>query len=120
MSKKGFKDYICRPFCAFYRASEKEELACGGALIFEKLVKNRTLSADITYQMNYGSNSHAARNVTLDSIVCAKCDFIGDGCDFQSGNDLPDAEPCGGYKLLDILMKMGAVSLEDLENDDGS
>ena len=31
MPKADFKDYVCRPYCSFYKESQKEEMACRGA-----------------------------------------------------------------------------------------
>jgi hypothetical protein len=116
MGKNEFKNYICEPFCAFYRSGLKEELACAGALLLEDLLTNRKLSPEILSLMKKERRSAARRNSTLDMTVCAGCDFIGDGCDFQSVVKLPDAEPCGGYRLLDLLMAKGLIPRDEPEN----
>ena len=46
MTKKDFKDYICRPFCMFYKEGQKEEMACQGALVVESLVRQRRITID--------------------------------------------------------------------------
>jgi hypothetical protein len=115
MAKDEFKDYICEPFCAFYRPGVKEELACGGALALESLLKDRIISPEILSRMKQVRRTDVRRNKALDLTVCNNCDFIGDGCDFSSFGEQSDAEPCGGYILLDLLMAKGLISIKELE-----
>ncbi len=118
MRKHEFRDYICEPFCVFYRAGDKEDLACGGALGVMKLVNSRALSPAVLSRLRLDKSTNFARNATLDTNICAGCPFFAADCDFQSDKEIPDAEPCGGYILLDMLLAEGLVSKEELVNCD--
>ncbi len=115
MAKNDFKNYICEPFCSFYRSGLKEELACGGALMLENLLRDHKLSPEILFLMQKERHSTVRRNSILDMTVCAGCDFFVDGCDFKSTVKHPDAEPCGGYRLLDLLMAKDLIPEEEPE-----
>jgi hypothetical protein len=119
MAKKDIKEYICRPFCSFYRDGVKEELLCGGAGVLEKLVLCGKLRvAELPVDRN-AFFSLDARDSILETAVCSSCDFRRDDCDFQAEPGPPDAEPCGGYILLRLLAEEGVVSLDCLtESDD--
>ncbi len=114
MHKDEFRDYVCEPFCVFYRAGDKEDLACGGALTVKNLVKSRSLSSAVLSGLRKEKHPGPGRNVPLDTTVCTGCAFFAADCDFQSGNEIPDAEPCGGYILLDLLITNGLISLDEL------
>lgn len=51
----------------------------------------------------------------LKKFVCRECPFKSDGCDFRATGLLSDANPCGGYILLSILIDGETVSGSDLE-----
>ena len=63
MRKKHFKEYICRPFCKFFREGEKEEIACLGALVVEEMVKRRRLTR--RYCLEMGKNPPYEKTATL-------------------------------------------------------
>ena len=44
MSKTDFQEYICRPFCDFFKPGVKEEMTCRGAVLVEQLVRRRRLT----------------------------------------------------------------------------
>jgi hypothetical protein len=110
MPKHDFSDYICRPFCSFYRQGEKEELACRGALVAERLAASRVIRPSGLP----GSGAKEAglwrpTDALLETKVCGQCPFRPDGCDFRA-LDRPDgAEPCGGYILLRMLRARGEL-----------
>ncbi|HET6419772.1 MAG TPA: hypothetical protein VFG19_06440 [Geobacteraceae bacterium] len=115
MAKKDIKDFVCKPFCSFYREGEKEELICNGARLLEMLVTRGILSPDELSCVKAGSCFAAGKNLELERAVCLRCPFRPDGCDFMSKSPPPDAEPCGGYVLLDLLAACGIITGNDLE-----
>jgi hypothetical protein len=110
MSKRDFQVYICRPFCCFYRPGEKEELACQGALVLERLAAGGVIQPDL---LPDGVEKHTGLwrgdDPFLETQVCGPCPFREDGCDFRAVVRVDDAEPCGGYILLRILRERGGL-----------
>jgi hypothetical protein len=116
MGKQDFKGYICRPFCCFFREGAKEEMACRGATIVEHLVQcgrldRQRLPAEGKDPVLWQDHDHL-----LDAVACACCEFLPDGCDFQSAQPPAGAEPCGGYILLRLLKRSGVLSAADIED----
>jgi len=116
MPKNDFQQYICRPFCGFFRENTKEELACKGALIIEKLVMYGRLSPNLVSEIKSKDCQFRQKyDATLETAVCDTCPFAVDGCDFHAGHGKTDAEPCGGYILLKHLKETGTISSDDLK-----
>ncbi len=98
----------------FFREGEKEEMACQGAVVLERLVaKNRIDPASVSCFEKVQDIIKRA-DKSLNSYVCDKCPFQNEDCDFQSKNPPPECEPCGGYILLAILKDKSMVSLDDI------
>ena len=115
MLKVAFESYLCRPFCSFFRAGAKEEMACQGALVLAALVQRGRLSPE-----NFPAPAEKERrrwqeeDKVLERVLCLSCPFALDGCDFHSELRSPETEPCGGYLLLQLLKESGAISCADL------
>lgn len=117
MPKENFKDYICRKFCVFFRDDTKEDMACQGALIVENLLIRGLVDQAFIMELGIDTNYQGKHDNDLDDMVCRYCSFKAEDCDFQSAEKIPDAEPCGGYRLLRILKTSGYVTVADLEAD---
>jgi hypothetical protein len=113
MKKFDFEDYICRYFCAYYRAGKKDDEACQGALVVAELVRRGRLRTQ-DFPCSSFMISPAVHDPLLDAAVCAGCPFRAEGCDFQAAPPVPDSPPCGGYRLLAMLMQQHALSAGDL------
>jgi hypothetical protein len=119
MAKKDITDLVCKPFCSFYREGEKEGLMCNGARLLDMLLRKGILSPEAAAGVKSGSSFASVGNAALEEALCLKCPFRPDGCDFQSQTPPADAEPCGGYILLNLLAAKGIVTTGLLaENDD--
>jgi hypothetical protein len=118
MAKKNIKDYICRPFCSFYREGAKEEFICRGAHDVEMFLERGMFQVAELVGLRRDKTSRASGNCVLDAVVCRRCAFLKEDCDFQSEQRPPDAEPCGGYILLGILAEKGIISLDELSGSD--
>ncbi len=109
MKKKGYMEFVCKRFCSFYKPGS-EALACAGYLFFEnafalEAIKDMVERIDIT---------EANPTLLYDSVlraVCRRCDFLADGCDFREGIPSP---PCGGYILLESLIREGILTEDEL------
>ncbi len=112
--KNEFKDYICRPFCMFFREGEKEDLACQGSEVIERLVKQGRLHPGQLPRDGKIPGKRWKHDPALDVAVCQPCPFKAQDCDFQSESPPPHAEPCGGYIILTLLKERGILSAHDL------
>ena len=104
MSKIDFQNYICRPYCIFFREGEKEEMACYGARIVAALVQ-RKLVAPEHIRFTKDPELWPKHRPILEAHVCSRCPFRAEDCDFQSDEPEDDLEPCGGYVVLSLLVE---------------
>jgi len=93
------KGQLCKKFCSFYKPGEKEELKCGSFEFLERNLTTRELGRVIR---RISTDYDLSRDTSIRSMVCAKCEYSKDGCDFRQGLDSP---PCGGYKIVEHLLK---------------
>ena len=110
MLKAAFESYLCRPFCSFYRAGAKEEMACQGALVLAALVRCGRLAPEhFSAPAEKEQRRWQEEDRALEGVLCLPCPFAVDGCDFHSALRSPETEPCGGYLLLQLLKDAGAI-----------
>jgi hypothetical protein len=115
MLKAAFASYLCRPFCSFFRAGEKEEMACQGALVLAELVQRGRLDPEsFPAAVEKERQRWQEEDVALERALCLPCPFALDGCDFHSELRSSETEPCGGYLLLQLLKDAGAISCAEL------
>jgi hypothetical protein len=115
MAKSDVADFVCRPFCSFYREGVKEELICNGARILEILNNNGNLSHWELKEVRGVSSLSQEEFHQLEESVCRPCPFFIDGCDFRSDPPPLNAEPCGGFIALVLLLGNGSIRMEILE-----
>jgi hypothetical protein len=102
--RKGISvSIICRGFCRFYKPGKKEDLRCGAydflaANLTEEELKLAALSA--VRRCDY------SRDREIRELICSRCEFRVDGCDFREGLASP---PCGGYAIVERLLKQKYV-----------
>lgn len=115
MLKAAFESYLCRPFCSYFRAGDKEEMACQGALVLAELVQRGRLAPE-EFPASGEKERHLwqVEDKALERVLCRPCPFAVDGCDFHSPLRSAATEPCGGYLLLQLLKERGAISRADL------
>ncbi len=114
MAKRDIKDFVCRPFCSFYREGVKEEMICDGARLLEILMKRGVLSLEALSGVKPRPIPTSWKDAAQGEAVCRDCPFRAEDCDFRSESPPPDAEPCGGFILLALLAAAGVVSMECL------
>ncbi len=116
IDKKTFSDYICRPFCVFFKEGQKEEMACGAAVTAARIIRLRNIRTGEIVSPVGAQAATGKDGDLLDSLVCRYCPFVIDGCDFRSLKPPPDAVPCGGYILLELLLSRGVITRQDIED----
>jgi hypothetical protein len=116
IDKKGFSDYICRPYCVFFREGQKEEMACGGAVTAARIVGARNIPTGEIASLTPEQADMDEKDDLLDALVCRSCPFVIDGCDFRSEEPQADAVPCGGFILLVLLLSRGLIARQDIED----
>jgi hypothetical protein len=115
MAKCDVADFVCRPYCSFYREGVKEELICNGARLLEILENKGALRGKPMDGVGEGSSLSQEEYKYLEEIVCRPCPFYADDCDFRSTPPPPGAEPCGGFILLALLAGKGLLNMEKLK-----
>ena len=111
-NKKHLIDLVCKGYCKFYKESKNEELACEGFRFFERSFS--PLLADNTNKYNL-PETFKYDSVLMD-ILCKKCDFLIDGCDYKDEKYHGKATPCGGFILLNkILEEQKVINHRDTE-----
>jgi len=100
-----YTDIICKGFCTFYN-SGKEELTCG---TYDFIFRNLTPGELESAIQGIPSTPDFTFDRKIQGLICEKCDFVIDGCDFREG--LQEAPPCGGYTIIEWLLKEGAAKV---------
>lgn len=100
MKSKEYSELICRGFCGYYK-QDKAEMQCGGYAF----LRNNLTSCELEHLGRSVKDKGRAdkippANIELTELVCLKCDFVADGCDFSDNRSGP---PCGGYILVKLL-----------------
>ena len=106
MLKNDLKNWVCRPYCSFFREGEKEDLLCQGAWAVGRLAEEGLLDPVCLPDFNKSNALKSILDPELVDHICQTCPFQAEDCDFQSKtvSALPaDVEPCGGYILLRLL-----------------
>lgn len=100
--KAEYREIICRQFCRFFKEG-REELACA---TYDFLARNLTARELITAVRDKTFCADFSRDGEIKTLVCGKCDFLADGCDFRAG---AGEFPCGGYVIVEWLLKNGLL-----------
>lgn len=136
MGKREFKDYICSPFCRFFQEGKREEMACQGAIVVERLIKRGLLDHKMIPSGSKRASLWEKFDPVLHKCVCDKCHYMEKDCDFHAIFIVKDlrsicpnkpicglrsistpieVEPCGGYILLRLLQLKGIIDRERLD-----
>ncbi|MBW1813866.1 MAG: hypothetical protein JRJ39_09385 [Deltaproteobacteria bacterium] len=115
MNKNTFKDYICKPYCVFFKDGEKEEMACHGAAIAQRLVKNQKIFPQHFDKKPLEKDTCFNDDEDLLRLVCTNCPFEAQDCDFRSSSQPKGSVPCGGFIFLFLLKSKNLLTVKDLE-----
>lgn len=90
---------ICRGFCSFYKPRKNNSFRCGTYDFLKE-----TLSTDELREAALAAIRRLdySRDKEIKHIICDRCAFLADGCDFRMGRRSP---PCGGYVIVERLFK---------------
>ncbi len=102
MKDKDYAGIICKGFCSFYKEG-KEDLCCGTYLFLKRNLTLRELRSvlDLSKMDECSSKYFFPADDEIKRLVCDKCDFLVDGCDFREDGSHP---PCGGYSIIKTLL----------------
>ncbi len=89
-------------------------MECRGAMVIERLMTGILKPEDLP-KTGRDPSLREKRSRLIFEKVCRKCEFIKDGCDFQSTNPPDEAEPCGGYILISLLFEKKLLRSSDLK-----
>ncbi len=102
---------LCRTFCAYYKPAKKEELACRGFVVVQRLIEKGR--AVLPAGPGSAVPPDGAARKSLMRHVCKECDFREADCDFILTEGRAPA--CGGFVLLSCLLSNGEITIEDLQ-----
>ncbi len=104
---------LCKKFCAFYKETKTEDLACQGFVIIEKLVRKGSHLPFDTFEKTDRKISKQTEKMLIQEL-CNICPFFENDCDFiQYGWKSP---PCGGYIFLGELIERQIISVDNLRD----
>ena len=113
-------DFICKGFCKYYKGEKDEATSCEGLKFASRLLmKDGAVLDKIEFPTsNFQVQiSNYQRDGLLKVILCERCEFQIDGCDFRGWNgDMVRPLPCGGYLFLDYLLDHGILKEEEISN----
>ncbi len=104
------KEELCLHFCPYYKPGKNEELACRGYVVISDMMD---CGAHISLDRRGRSpdvSTEAAEN--LKQALCRRCPFFEQDCDFILTEGT--ASPCGGFRLLLLLIDEGSVRIGDI------
>jgi len=101
MKETIYTEIICKGFCKYYKEGS-EELHCNGYVFLrdnftlrelKTMIEMLRLKRDIKYKI-------PERDKGLTSLLCRKCDFFVEGCDYADNQSGP---PCGGFLIVNLF-----------------
>ena len=106
--KRPLAQALCFTFCSYYKPGRKEDLACKGYTIVERLIQNnRTIIWE-----KFANEFDPGTADMLVPKICMTCDFHENDCDYMQNRS---ALPCGGFILLAQLLMSKEITIEDVE-----
>ncbi len=120
MLAKEMIDFICKGFCKYYKGEKDEDISCEGLKFASRLLmKDGSVLDKIKSPISNFQSPISSYNMDklLRVILCERCEFQIDGCDFRGWNGGGVRPlPCGGYLFLDYLLNNGILKEEEIAN----
>jgi hypothetical protein len=110
MSENSLRERLCLKFCAYYKPSKNEELACKGFLVIEGLIKE---GKEISF-IKSEKLLEADTEKILRENLCVSCPFNESDCDYAQQEE--GASPCGGFLLLGRLLETQVVTVDNIQD----
>ncbi len=101
---------LCEVACRFYKPEKKAREHCFGFDKVIELIKSGKLELPKILSINF-TNFKNVNDKLLQKALCTPCPFLIDGCDFRMGKG---KEPCGGYKILDLMIEEKIIDRKSL------
>jgi hypothetical protein len=98
MENGRYTEFICKRFCSFYKPG-KEIIGCGS---YAFLRANLSVGELRRVAEETAPGFDLSEDSAVRELLCDRCDFAADGCDFRHGLASP---PCGGYSIVRKLVK---------------
>ena len=109
MNETNLRKRLCQTFCIYYKPAKKEELACMGFLVLERLIREGRKISFTAFK----EKMHFLTQKMLRQDLCVPCPFYEDGCDFVQDKESP---PCGGFLLLGHLLETEVISIDNIKD----
>jgi hypothetical protein len=96
---------VCKKFCSFYKPGRKT-MKCGS---YDFLKRNLSYG-ELSWASQRAPRKHdLSADGQIKALICEKgCSFYStDDCDFRLGRD---SQPCGGYAIIESLLRDGHPS----------
>lgn len=98
MKDDSYTRIICKKFCRFFKEG-KEELHCETYQFVKRRFPPEVLE---NLTKDFSGSPDFSQDSLIRELICTKCDFLIDGCDFRDGLG---SAPCGGYGVVEHLIK---------------
>ena len=102
---------VCRPHCRFWKPGVKEEMSCGG---YDEIAQRAAADLIARWASQFSKEvppRECAHDPRIERLICDRCEFRADGCDFMAEPPAGPA-PCGGYVLIKKLAEAGEPEVE--------
>jgi hypothetical protein len=114
------REKLCKNFCLYFKPLQKEDLACEGFTVIERLLrkgKNLTFERP-DKQYDYGMQKKLTQG------MCAVCPFYANDCDFIlatlsppfNEKEIKKPSPCGAFIFLTHLLESNIIKIDDIHN----
>jgi hypothetical protein len=101
---------LCLKYCSYYKPGKREELACRGFRVVERLM----LAGRTILMENPGASADKQVMDKLVQALCSVCTFHEHDCDFFQDRV---SQPCGGFVLLSQLLGSGRITIAEIKKD---
>jgi len=111
---------LCKNFCAYFKPSKKEDLACEGFVVIGRLLSK---GKNIAFDKPAKACDYRMQGI-LTQTICVVCPFYANDCDFIlaarspafNGKERETPPPCGGFIFLSHLLESNIIKIDDIRN----
>ena len=104
----NFCKFICKAYCPYYKPSSlSNKFTCYGFILAQEIIQKYPQYDFLLSSPLSGPEFVYQYDPHIYKLVCQKCDFLKDGCDFRAQQRLGPKKhyaPCGGYIFITRLI----------------